>query len=68
MGKTIRRSLERADGKGAIHVVRAWVSINALVLAQWQVDGKSHEITALPELLAMLHLHGSVVTIETKGC
>jgi predicted transposase YbfD/YdcC len=67
-GKTIRRSLDRADGKGAIHVVSAWASINELVLAQFKVDDKSNEITALPELLAMLNLHGSVVTIDAMGC
>jgi predicted transposase YbfD/YdcC len=67
-GKTIRRSLDRAGGKGAIHVVSAWASTNELVLAQFKVDDKSNEITALPELLAMLNLHGSVVTIDAMGC
>jgi predicted transposase YbfD/YdcC len=67
-GKTIRRSLDRADGKGPIHVVSAWASRNALVLAQFKVDAKSNEITALPELLALLNLEGSVVTIDAMGC
>jgi len=63
-GTAIRRSLARADGKGAIHVVSAWASTRALVLAQCKVDDTSHESTALPELLALLHLQGSVVTID----
>jgi DDE_Tnp_1-associated/Transposase DDE domain len=67
-GKTIRRSLDRADGTGAIHVVSAWASRNELVLAQFKVDDTSNEITALPELLALLNLHGSVVTIDAMGC
>ena len=67
-GKTIRRSLDRADGKGAIHLVSAWASTNELVLAQFKVDDKSNEITALPELLALLNLQGSVVTIDAMGC
>src|SRR5262245_56123650 len=67
-GKTLRRSLDRADGKGPIHVVSAWASRNELVLAQFKVDAKSNEITALPELLSMLHLQGSVVTIDAMGC
>ncbi len=66
-GKTIRRSLDRADGEGAIHVVSAWASTNELVLAQFNVDDKSNEITALPELLALLNLQGSVVTIDAMG-
>ena len=67
-GKTIRRSLDRADGKGPIHVVSAWAASNAIVLAQFKVDDKTNEITALPELLAMLNLHGRVVTIDAMGC
>ena len=67
-GTTIRRSLDRADGKGPIHVVSAWASRNELVLAQFKVDAKSNEITALPELLSMLNLEGSVVTIDAMGC
>ena len=30
-GKTLRRSLDRADGKGPMHVVSAWASRNELV-------------------------------------
>ena len=67
-GKTIRRSRDRADGTGAIHVVSAWAALHELVLAQFTVDDTSHEITALPELLALLNLHGSVVTIDAMGC
>ena len=67
-GKTIRRSLERAAGKGPIHVVNAWASAHELVLAQFKVDAKSHEITALPELLRRLNLAGAVVTIDAMGC
>ena len=67
-GKTMRRSLDRADGKGPIHVVSAWASRNELVLAQCKVDAKSNEITALPELLSRLTLEGHVVTIDAMGC
>ncbi len=67
-GKAIRRSLDRSDGKGPIHVVSAWASRNELVLAQFKVDAKSNEITALPDLLALLNLEGNVVTIDAMGC
>lgn len=67
-GKTIRRSLDSADGKGPIHIVNAWASANELVLAQFKVDDKSNEITALPQLLEMLNLKGSIVTIDAMGC
>jgi predicted transposase YbfD/YdcC len=67
-GKTIRRSLDSADGKGPIHVVNAWASANAVVLAQCKVDANTNEITALPELLRMLNVTGAVVTIDAMGC
>src|SRR5262249_24192688 len=66
--KARRRSLARSDGKGRIHIVNAWSSANAVVLAQFKVDAKTNEITALPELLRMLNLAGAVVTIDAMGC
>ena len=33
-----------------------------------QVADKSNEITAIPELLQLLELHGAVVTIDAMGC
>lgn len=63
-GKTVRRSYDKGDGKGAIHMVSAWASQNRLVLGQRKVDEKSNEITAIPELLKVLDLHGCIVTID----
>ena len=39
-----------------------------LLLGQCKVDGKSNEITAIPELLRLLHLKGCIVTIDAIGC
>jgi len=38
------------------------------VLGQRQVDAKSNEITAIPELLDMLELKRSIVTLDAMGC
>ena len=67
-GKTIRRSHDRTSGKGAIHMVSAWASENRLVLGQTKVAEKSNEITAIPELLALLDVAGCIVTIDAMGC
>jgi predicted transposase YbfD/YdcC len=67
-GKTLRRSFDRAAGKGAIHMVSAWASANRLVLGQQKVDEKSNEITAIPALLRLLELKGCIVTIDAMGC
>lgn len=67
-GKTIRRSLDSANGKAAIHMVSAWSQANHLVLGQLATDAKSNEITAIPKLLKLLDLQGAVVTIDAAGC
>lgn len=67
-GKELRHSYDTAGGKGAIAMVSAWASTNRLVLAQRQVDEKSNEITAIPQLLSLLALTGSIVTIDAMGC
>ncbi len=66
-GKTVRRSYDQGDNKGAIHMVSAWASQNRLVLGQRKVDEKSNEITAIPELLRVLDLYGCIVTIDAMG-
>lgn len=66
-GKTVRRSYDEGKEKGAIHMVSAWASQNRLVLGQRKVDAKSNEITAIPELLKVLDLHGCIVTIDAMG-
>ena len=55
-GKTIRRSFDRRREQSPLHVVSAWASAQGLVLGQRCVDGKSNEITAIPELLDQLVL------------
>jgi predicted transposase YbfD/YdcC len=67
-GKTLRRTGDRARGLGPLHLVSAWASAHGLTLGQVAVDAKSNEITAIPELLALLQLRDCVVTIDAAGC
>jgi predicted transposase YbfD/YdcC len=67
-GKTHRRSHDRAHGKAALHLISAWAADNRLVLGQVAVDDKSNEITAIPQLLALLDLRACTVTIDALGC
>jgi predicted transposase YbfD/YdcC len=67
-GKTLRGSHQRGAGKQAIHLVNAWAVSNGIVLGQRQVDGKTNEITAIPELLRLLNVSGCIVTIDAMGC
>jgi predicted transposase YbfD/YdcC len=67
-GKVLRRSFDRASGKSALHMVSAWGSEQRLVLAQIATDAKSNEITAVPKLLRMLALEGTIVTADALHC
>jgi predicted transposase YbfD/YdcC len=51
-----------------LHLVSAWATQAHLVLGQVPVDSESNEITAIPQLLALLDLHGALVTIDAMGC
>jgi len=66
-GKALRRSFDTAGDKAMIYMVSAWANANNMVLGQVKVDDKSNEITAIPKLLKMLDLTGSLVTIDAMG-
>ena len=66
-GKTLRHSFDTAVGKAAVHMVSAWGALNGLVLGQVKVDDKSNEITAIPELLRLLDIRGTTITIDAIG-
>jgi predicted transposase YbfD/YdcC len=67
-GKTARGSRDRAKNRNPLHMVSAWADANRLVLGQEATEEKSNEITAIPKLLALLELHGCIVTIDAMGC
>jgi predicted transposase YbfD/YdcC len=67
-GKVLRRSFDRASGKSPLHMVSAWGCEQRLVLAQIPTDAKSNEITAVPKLLEMLSLKGTIVTVDALNC
>jgi hypothetical protein len=66
-GKTARGSHHRRCGKNAIHVVSAFVCGHGLTLGQVKTAEKSNEITAIPELIDVLDLKGSIVTIDAMA-
>ena len=65
-GKTSRCSFDGENS--AMHMISAFASEIGLVLGQLKVDGKSNEITAIPQLLDILDVAGSTVTIDSMGC
>lgn len=67
-GKTLRRSHDKKNGLGPLHLVSAWASDCGVTLGQVATDEKSNEITAIPQLLEILDLEDAVVTIDAAGC
>lgn len=64
-GKSVRRA--HGTDMRPLHLVNAFAAENGVVLGQRRVDGKSNEITAIPELLAKLALEGCIVTTDAMG-
>jgi predicted transposase YbfD/YdcC len=67
-GKTSRRSHDRGQGAGPLHLVSAFATTARLVLAQEAVPDKANELAAIPPLLARLGaedgLKGALVSID----
>ena len=67
-GKTSRRSHDRAENKGPLHLVSAFATTSRLVLGQEAVEGKANELQAIPVLIGRLAegggLKGALVSID----
>jgi predicted transposase YbfD/YdcC len=66
-GKTCRRSHDHRKGLGALHSVTVWASEFGLSLGQVACAEKSNEITAIPELLRLVDIQGTIITIDAMG-
>lgn len=65
-GKTIRGSSNNEHK--AYHVVSAWVAENQITMGEIKTDEKTNEITAVPELLDIIDVEGSIVTADAMSC
>lgn len=65
-GKTARRSRNALEH--GLHTVSIWAASQGIVIAQMQVDEKSNEITAIPELIERTCVAGGIITIDAIGC
>jgi predicted transposase YbfD/YdcC len=66
-GKTARRSHDASKDLGALHSVSVWASEYGLSLGQVACAEKSNEITAIPELLRLVDIQGTIITIDAMG-
>lgn len=66
-GKTLRRSHDGQKNLGALHSVSVWASEFGLSLGQVACAEKSNEITAIPEVLRLVDIQGTIITIDAMG-
>jgi predicted transposase YbfD/YdcC len=62
-GKSLRGAFERGAKATPLHLVSAWAADQRLVLGQRQARGRG-EVKAALELVALLRLHGCIVTAD----
>lgn len=67
-GKAQRGTAKKGEAHSFVHIVSAWAATQNLTLGQLKVDGKSNEITAIPQLLDMIDVKEATVTIDAMGC
>lgn len=66
-GKALRAAMEKVKNFRAPMVMNAMDAATGLVVAQLPIQNKDYEITAIPELLKLLDISGSTVTIDAVG-
>lgn len=66
-GKTMRGTSASDKGLSAIHMLNAWSHDQGICLGHMKVDDKSNEIPAVPKLMELLDLKGSIVTADAMN-
>lgn len=63
-GKALRGTADSSKGLAAMHILNAWCSEYGICIGHIKVDDKSNEITAMPVLMDLLDLKGTIVTAD----
>lgn len=66
-GKALRGSMEKIKDRQAPYILNAIDTASALVIAQLPIMEKENEITAIPKLLELLNIQGSLITVDAIG-
>lgn len=65
--KALRAAAEKVKALKSPMVMNVIEVFSGLVLAQMPVEDKENEITVIPEVLKLINIHGSTVTIDAIG-
>ena len=66
-GQSKKGSADKYKKLGGIHLLNAWSADNRICLAHLKVDDKSNEIPAMPKLMDMLDLKGTIITADAMN-
>lgn len=66
-GKAIKSATDKINNGNIPYIVSAFIGELGLSIGQVKVDDKSNEITAIPDLLDLLDIEGTIVTIDAIG-
>lgn len=67
-GKQLRGTRKAGKKQANVQIVSVWAEGEQRCLAQSQIEQKTNEIKAIPEVLTPLDIEGSVVSIDAIGC
>lgn len=66
-GKTMRGTSASEKSLKAIHMLNAWSHDQGICLGHMKVDDKSNEILAVPKLMELLDLKGTIITADAMN-
>jgi predicted transposase YbfD/YdcC len=67
-GKQVRGTCLPGQRQASVQLVSVWATEQRLCLAQTQVASKANELVAIPQVLDLVEVAGSVVSIDAIGC
>jgi len=66
-GKAVKSARDAINGGNTPYILSAYLSEIGVSIGQVEVDKKSNEITAIPDLLNLLDVRGCYITIDAIG-
>ena len=66
-GKGLRAAARKVRGEKTPYILNAIDAASRLVIGQLVIQGKANEMTAIPELVELLEIEGSTITIDAIG-
>ncbi|WP_025761427.1 ISAs1 family transposase [Dyadobacter tibetensis] len=67
-GKQLRGTIKAGNKQANVQIVSVWAQKDRLCLGQQQVADKTNEINAIPELLQVIDIEDSIISIDAIGC